>query len=436
MFSRIRPLLFACALVPALVLAATPVAPVKPVRQVAPPLPFIPLRIDGKTASSTPEARRRAIAALRAQDPHPTQLVVLIHGWDTPERQSNKDYAQIGGDLRLAFQRRGEQVSVVGVQWDSNAGALRDWLAKSVASRLLRGVGLKKAAKDPYSTRVPMARSVGRRGLRELLLDLQAQFPQARLHVLAHSLGCEAAVHALNPETSDPDKDVDKEEEELPAFMPDRRLHLDLMVLAGADLDPNFPLDTPELANARLPKLLWVTVSEFGVGKDRILALRRLARNRVAVGNAGLELTPEQTDAFFSQRRLVFDSREIPRQHDIKDYFNADRIGRIADAAVALHSPQKSPSALLNELDAVLAAPDDTEKLREYVNSPEMSTRLYAAWRLEQLLCDGKRHLENGYAARLAAIAIKHPKDLEKERAKSPCPVVRAGYWPPESLIH
>jgi hypothetical protein len=391
-------------------------------------LSFVPLRF-GRDTSATPEARQAALAELARREPKPQHLVVLIHGWDDPVYQSTKEYSQIADDAQAYFQRRRERAVVLGIQWDSDAGALRDWLPKAVAFRLLNAVGLKKKLDDPYLQKVELARSVGRRGLRQTLFDLEDRFPHARVHLWIHSLGAEAAMHALAPTLTSGDPNNPFE-----TYCPERTPRVDVLALAGADLDRDLLDRNSGWTQAQLPRLLWLTMPPFGVGRDRTLILRKLVRETPAIGDEGPRLAEAQFDALMSQRRLVFDAQAVPRDHQFLGYYNPDRLEGLVDAAIALRPQGPRRSALLADLDRVLAAPNTVAALKPFLENADNCTKLYALWRMERLVCGDSAHLQYGYSIRVASMAIKHPGELDKERQRTPCKLVREGYWPPPAL--
>jgi len=207
------------------------------------------------------------------------------------------------------------------------------------------------------------------------------------------------------------------------------------MVLAGADLDRDLLFHNSGWEKGVLPRLLWLTRPEFGGGRDEVLVLRKLARGAPALGNAGAQLRAEQFDALFSNRRLVFDTQAIPRNHLMIRYYDRARVDRLAQAAAHLRDPEKRESALLRDLQEVLTRRPTVATLTPYLASPETSVKLYALWRMEKLLCGGSGHLEDDYLVRVADLGRRRPRRLPEERRDSPCRTVREGYWPPADLI-
>jgi hypothetical protein len=241
------------------------------------------------------------------------------------------------------------------------------------------------------------------------------------MHVFAHSLGSEIAMHAIDP-LSDPDEHA----ADL-TYQPEQKLNVDLVSLAGADLDQDHRLPVFG-AGAGSIQLLWITIPERGATRDRVLILRKLTRGKPAVGDRAPRFSAKDLDDLVSNRRLVFDSREIPAGHAILDYYEGGRIRRLADAAVALRTGEPGRSELLGELDRLLKEPVQSERLRAALRSEDASQRLYALWRLEHAYCGAATHLVDGSAQALATLALRKPKDAEKLREKSRCVAFKNGY--------
>jgi hypothetical protein len=386
--------------------------------------PFTAVRVD-RTTDAPRESREQALKELARQHPSPQHIVVLIHGFDTSLSQSDEQYTQVAADIRSEFQKRGESVAILGVQWDSDVGALRSWLPKAIASHLAKVVG-KKGPEDPYKSRVLMARSVGRKGARQILLDVQERFPDAHIHAFVHSLGSEVILNALNPDAT-----VPAGEDSPDSYLPEKRIRLDVAALAGADLDQDVALNGSGWTPERLPRLFWVTIPEIGAGKDKVLILRKVTRGKAAIGNSFPRLRADQLDGLIGGRLLVFDTNAIPGGHELVKYYGPKRIADLAETAAALRDPARTPSPLFKELETVLAAPEQLEMLRPHLASQETSARVYTLWRLERMLCGNSIHLEDGYLMKVAALA-KNPKQLERERQVTTCRLVRAGLWPPQ----
>lgn len=362
--------------------------------------------------------------------PHLQQVVVLIHGWDTPLYASRKQYARIASEVRAAFSGRGLQVGVVGVQWPSDTGPQRSWGPGIVAHRLLGLLGFPHAVGDAYNRKVPLARATGRQGLRRLLFAIRDRFPEARLHLFSHSMGAEAAIHAIHPYAT-PFRG-----EAHAIFDPERMVEVDIAAFAGADVDYDVAFHwrapgSPE-AGAR-PKLWWITIPnpEQTSGRDRVLVLRKVASGgRQAVGNAVPRLRADQIDRLVGGRSLIFDTGPIPHNHDILGYYSRERVASLVGAAAELQEPAGHASPLLETLARVLAGPDDRDSLQPYLETGVPTVTLYALWRLEHRCCGSSRHIEDGYLLKVERLARTHPAQFQRERAASPCGLVRDGIWP------
>lgn len=373
-------------------------------------------------------AREAVVAELAARQPDPQHVVVLVHGFDTPTFASTKQYAEVAPHVLSEFQKYNQRAVVLGVQWDSNVGPRRKWVPATLASLLFGTIGLHKVVRDPYTSRIPIARTLGRTGLRELLFDVRDRFPNARMHVLAHSMGAEVTAHAINPEYTPLKKDT-------PVALPERPLKMDVVAMAGADLDFDSGAKSKPVNPQAAPSLLWLTLPKVGSRGDKVLKLRKKVRSKAAAGNAVPSFREDQYDALISSRRLVFDSRDIPNDHMLVEYWAAPRLSRIAAAAVGLVDLEHNPSDLLRRCGAVLAADNTVEALKPFLLGDETSPKVYALWRLEKLLCGNCRHMSNGYSERVLAKTLKDPEWWDAERLHTDCGVVREGLWPPSDVV-
>lgn len=380
----------------------------------------------------TKEARDQALADLARQEASPQHLVLLVHGWDTPQDQSRKQYAEVAPRVRAEFQRLGERVAILGVQWDSDAGARRAWVPAALGYQLMRLLGFKNAIRDPYTSRIPRARAVGRRALRELCFDAQERFPGVRSHLFIHSMGAEAAIHAVDPGFS---THAGQREEE--TYLPERPLKLDIVALVGADLDKDAQKRRIVANDARIspPGLLWITLPKVGSQQDRVLKLRKRARGKAALGNSVPQFRGDQMDDLISQRRLIYDTIDIPADHALVHYYSEGRLARLAAAAATLRDPAKGSSALLKELDVVLQAPDRVPAISPHLLGGETSPKIYALWRLERILDGNTSHVDGGYAEKVLRMTLKDPRWLDRERLVTDCQVVRQGFWPPVDVV-
>lgn len=373
------------------------------------------------------EAARRLVAEVRDREASPAHLVVLLHGFDTAHSRSDKEYAEIASAVRQEFEAKGQSAQVVGLQWPSDVGAMRDWLPRTLGHHLFKAIGLRKAIRDPYKERVLLAGPVGRTGVRKTLLTLQEAFPGASLHVLAHSLGSEVTLHAVDPHHHE--EGSQKQRADPPAYEPDRPLRIGIAVFAGADVDEDHAL--PARGTGGTVNLFWVTLSSPDGPRDRVLILRKLVRGKKALGSAPPKLREEQIDALIGGRRIVFDTEGIPRSHEILRYYDQERCARIAEAAAALRAPDGTRPGLVGRLEQVLAAPGEPDALRPFLEADDASVRIYALWRLEHRFCGDSRHLADGSALKLLEISLKDPARLDRLREASECRVFQQRLWPP-----
>ena len=397
----------------------------------APARGFVPVRISND-ARLSPELRDEVLAAVREENAAPQHIVVLIHGWDTPPYESARQYEIVARHAHAAYETLGESVVVVGLQWASDAGALRSWAPRACFFYLVTAAGFRNALRDPYQTRIPTARATGRQALRELLFALRGQFPKTRLHLFAHSMGAEVAAHAL-----DPDFTPKKQRKELPAFRPDDALAVDVVALAGADLDHDASKNrppSPEESEHR-PRLLWITLPKVGSRRDKVLMLRKSARNKKALGDSVPQFRGDQLDTLVAQRKLVYDSIDIPTNHALVRYFSRGRLDRLAAASVQLRNPGSNVSPLLTRMSEVLKAPNTVEAISPYLLGDETTPKVYALWRLERLMDGNAAHIHKGYSERVLMSTLKDVRWWDAERKRTECKVVRAGLWPPSDVV-
>ena len=402
--------------------------PAAPGAAQAPAEPVVVLSAD-RSGGAAPAVRGAALEALAQQVPDPQHVVMLVHGWDTSAATNRRESREIALALQEGFRRQGERAGVLSLHWPSDAGPQRTWIPQTLLHYFFQTLGFRNAIPHPYKRDVPLARAVGLRGARQVLLDAHARFPHAKLHVLAHSLGSEVALHALDPNT------LHGDERALAVPYEPGALPLDLVVLAGADVDQELMLRSQETAGGPSPGLLWVTLPERGRPRDRVLMLRKLARKRPALGDAGPKLRAAEIDALVGGRRLIFDTLDIPPTHRILNYYNADRLFRLAAAATALRTRRPERFPLLRALDETLRPTRKESELAQALRNQEASVRLYALWRLERLRCGNSRHLEDGSAFAVARLALRAPRRLAKLREGADCIVFREGIWPTQDLI-
>ena len=114
---------------------------------------FVPVNVDA-TGVLSAEAVTAFVKAVLAEDAQPTNIAVLVHGFDVPREESARQYGLVSGLLKDEYARSKQKVLVVGLQWDSDVD-----------------VGLLDLT-EAYLGKVPVARSTGRQALRQVLLAL------------------------------------------------------------------------------------------------------------------------------------------------------------------------------------------------------------------------------------------------------------------------
>jgi hypothetical protein len=328
----------------------------------------------------------------------PRHVVVLLHGYDTGAAVARDRYEQFAARLRRAG--GGEETALLGVCWPSRPGPDSSWVVQAALHQALDGIGLGEQVSDPYRRTAWRAQRVGRQAVRQLVFAVQAAYPGAAVHLVAHSMGAKAAMSALAPDLLADGSD------RVPAFAAGRELQVESVVLAGADLDGNLFLHGARgrAASAALPRarLWWFTVAGAG-RKDRALNWRRVHVGTRAIGNCGPRFKPADTERLLRERRLVIDMGRVPPSHAYTRYFSLERVANLAVALDQVAPPAPEPEAeavagfretvptdtapaaandLLGRLDQVLSAPSTPAALQPYLRDPAVSVRLYAAWRL------------------------------------------------------
>ncbi len=336
------------------------------------PEPYVAVRLDEEGALAEADLNAvleevRTVDGGRADD-----VVVMVHGFNTTFGDGRSQYRQMARTFRRHSGSKPGRLVMIGVHWRSHPGPVTRWLPQMLAYRLATVLGFRNAFHNPYLEKVRAARRAGRRGVRDLLLGLQAQFPPERVHVLAHSLGSEVLLRALSP--TPPGKATDP---------PHPQLRLGVVSLAGADLDQDvFAHPERSTAHYALPQasVWWITCPREKTA-DGVLELRRSAGRRDAVGNIGLSLQRGDFDALMRRRGLVIDDETIPIGHDILDYYSTRRLRKLAEAVVYLRKPEQASPHLLAELDRVILSPQEALKLPLEAGS-SVSSRMYVRWRL------------------------------------------------------
>lgn len=332
------------------------------------PLNYHPVRIqqDGSVDRASLDGAVQALPAELGDGP--SEIVVLIHGFNTTEAWGRGQYERITRSLLREASGTGLRLGVVGIHWPSYPGAAWKWVPQVVGYRAVAELGFRKALKNPYREKMILARKVGRSGLRATLFRLEEAFPKAQVHLLAHSLGSEIVLRALVPQARPDEKKVVIEQ-------PDRTLQVALATLAGADLDEDVFASSQE-PHARealdRARLWWVTVPTSDIA-DAALELRRGAGRQDAVGNRGLTLYREDLDRLLQRRGLVLDDRLVPITHNIESYYSPERLHDAVGAMAFLRDP--SLPAARASVPAALAPNGPSDALSE------ATRRVYARWR-------------------------------------------------------
>jgi hypothetical protein len=322
--------------------------------------------------------------------------------------------------LRRLLSARHQRAGFVGLQWDSNIGGANTYVPQFLAS--LAGL-----AKNPYLSKVKLARQVGHHAARQLLLALKDRFPKAHLHVLAHSMGCEVAGYMLGAR-----KKIQGDSR--PAFAVDRNLGLELLCLAGSDLDSSvfYQSDFDPVSVQYIPVLTWITIPRLLDGEqDDGLALHSIERGQAAMGNSLPRMKESQIDLLIGGFRVYYDTEKIPPKHGWPLYYTSERLSRLVDAVLHLEDPAANPSRDLESLEKVKSLPDSITELRKHLVEPSFAVRLYLIWRMERLTCGGEPvHLADGTLSKLGQLMTRDPNEAGRHLMSSPCAMLRHGFFP------
>lgn len=348
------------------------------------------------------------LSELASQIKSPPRLVVLVHGLGNSREASSECYKELAPRLRAEYAKHQQDCTVIGLQWDSDVD-----------------LGLFNAA-DNYLSMVERARKVGHGPARQLLLRLQQQYPQAKIDVYAHSLGCEVTGAMVAPEAAYGD-DIPKSS----SFEPQKDLFFNLTLMAGCDLDFDAwsKSGVQMRGENRRVGFLWLTMSPYLGERDKVLQLRQAVRG-MATGSAFPRMTAQQYDTLFANQALAVDNQEIPEDHAWVHYFNDQRLARAVPMAVYVSNPAQPKPEEFQELDRLAAAPDKVEALQPFLDSPHLNTGMYALWRLERLECGGSQHMADGTLDDLAHLLRNQPNKIRSLRSDSKCQSVKRGLWP------
>ena len=372
-----------------------------------------------KSAQCEQGAVEKTLAQVNEQEDDPDQIVVFIHGFKKPRDGSTRDFNSLAERVKQLFHKKSGKMAIVGLQWDSavsvpNSSGLN-------ALRMMRA----------YHDAIPLARSVGRGPGRELLLALQEKYPSAHISVLAHSMGCEVAAAALLPEIR-----YEEYPPFLEAYQPKRPVQLDMLVLAGSDLDYDFWYKSglsPREMEGRA-RMAWLTVADYLGKGDKTLNTRRRVRGRAA-GTSFPRMTLPQLDQAVSDRRIFIDHEDIPRNHQFLDYYEEPRLERILATLRYLTMPRAPQPDEIAELDEILAAPNDLETLLPYLDKPSYASKFYAIWRVERINCGDARHMTDETLDDITEMLKYDPEKIRQVMEKSDCVTVRKGQFPTQKAL-
>lgn len=350
------------------------------------------------------------------QQAQPDHIVVLMHGYDTTREGSVPMFQEAAKRIQASFAKSGKTVLVVGLQWDSAPrGNLTPWKAG-----------------EAYTSMVPRARTVGHVPARQLILRLQKQFPGARIHIFAHSMGCEVAAATAFPEMAYTDKYIGK-----PAFAPKQNVPISLMTLCGSDLDYDVWYKTKVNLGKGKPRvgLMWMTMPWYaGDIRDNTLQIRKVSRG-MGGGSAFPRMTVPQYDLVFKARAAVFDDKEIPQDHQFARYYSQDRVDGLAQAACSLADKSAPKPTELLEAERVLALPNKVSELQPALDSTTFTGQTYALWRMECLMDGNCRHMSDLTLEKIARLLRDTPRKIWTASEDSKCKTVHAKYWPTEKQM-
>jgi hypothetical protein len=342
------------------------------------------------------------------------QIVILVHGFAIPRDNSTDVYNLVARRLHDEFAKHGKKAAIVGLQWDSEIPKLF----------FLQIPGA-------YQEKKLYARRVGRQGTRRILLEIQDRFSKMPLNTLGHSMGCEVLGAAFGAEV-----EFREDGDEPPVIYRSQvPIHFNIVCFAGSDLDYDAAYQSegyydPDASEA---KILWMTLAErvFDPG-DKVLNLRALIRGP-AMGATFPLLSEPQYDQAFSNREIVFEVRNIPKYHKLRDYYNEERIAHLVPSMLYVADPDRvAKPRIIADIDAVLDAPADVDEVEKFLHAKQISPVIYALWRLEHILGDGSKHLSDESLPKVAKALRRVPRKIRKYRHRSDCETVRRGLWPTE----
>ena len=387
---------------------------VLPLSASAQPTGFVPAWLNDGSPISDSDLNT-IVQSVGAQQANPDHIAIMIHGLGNTRDDSTSQFNALGPLLTAQYTAANKKVVVVGVQWDSGADM-----------NLFN-------AEDVYLSMVGRARKTGHWPTRQVLLRLQQAYPKASFDIYAHSLGCEVTAACMVPQIEYTD-DIAKSQ----AFEPTQNLHVNMITLAGSDLNYNVwsQSHVDALQKQPLVKKLWMTMSPY-VGEDdqdQVLQLRAMVRG-VAGGSAFPSMTKEQYKVLLGGNRLVIDNQDIPTDHAFLKYYNEARLTRVVPLAVHVADPSFPEPKEFDDLNMARKMPDQVAALQPYLDSPHLTTVMYTLWRMEQMLCGNNNHLGDGTIEKMARLLKNQPSLVRVERKSSPCKDLSNGYFPAENQL-
>lgn len=378
------------------------------------PTNYAQLWID-ETATVTPAAVAETLSDLSRQGSRFDHIVIMSHGFDLDEKTSTQQLEWLSDKFLREFKSKGAQkVGLVSLQWHSATGA-----------------ALVPFGGD-YLRKVSLARSAGRGPGRQLLLALQDKYPETHISLVGHSTGCELTTAAIVPELT-----YDGTEPFVETYQPQRELKILMHFLVGSDVNYDQFYTGKVSANQAVGRIAmtWQTmVPLLPEDKDEVLILRSHFIGR-PTGTRFPRLTLEQLDKAVSERRWLIDSREIPMSHLFVDYFSDDRVSRFSDALKYLANPQAPKPAQIDDMDKVLAAPNDLRHLAPALDNESCGVTFYALWRIERLLCGDARHMTDETYEKVIETLRTYPQKLWRTQKSSECQTVRQGTFPTPKMM-
>jgi esterase/lipase superfamily enzyme len=364
----------------------------------------------GNTAVVTPEAVAATVAGLKKQDPNPDHIVIFIHGFNLQRDASTAEFERLAKNLKSQLANsQANKVAFAGVQWASASESSVFELA------------------NVYWQKISVARSVGRGPTRQLLLAIQKAFPKAHVSVLAHSMGCEVAAAAIIPELV-----YDDQVPFVPTYQPESDVLMNLVSFCGSDLDYDIWAKSGVEGGSLVERnrMIWQTVAPNDKGKkDRVLSYRARLRGKAA-GASFPKMTVQQLEKVLGQRQIILDTEAIPSDHDFEKYYDQARLARIVATMLYVANPKRPKPPEIDQVDEILAAPDEVTSLLPYLDSPHVGTLFYTLWRIERLNCGDARHLTDGTLEAIIATLREKPQMVWREAPKSECMTIKNEQFP------